>query len=590
MKFRKSYRYIDLLAVAWQCSPLSYLAVILQKIIVSIVSVLMIPAFSGFIDASLQSIGQRSAKVMLALCWIIALLAVSLLLGTLFGFIQKKFMIRLNKQIDLACVERQSALQYSCMEEQEKLMTTQRVMERLAGNVSSALNSFFRMLEVVFRLLSMFVLLLGYGMWWIAALFLALALLICLVSYRSSRKVYELYREYYPGDVELYQASSILRERYTVHERALFGYTQKMNEIWYEKQRALNRKKMIAKRRIILLQSASKLLFVFATVLILGCLFVWNSRGKLSTGSFIALLDGVIVLANFIMDNSIALAGELADLEGFRKELNEFCAYPYDAGVLAAAGAFGGSLESLEFRNVTFSYPGTERIILKDFSCRMEGGRRYAFVGENGCGKTTVVKLLSGLYDDYSGEILVNGRNIKELEQSERKALFAVLYQDFARYEIPLVENITLGRELNRDRLDGLYRDMELGSLLERLPEGENTLLGKLEESGQDISGGEWQRLALARLLYSDSPFLIMDEPTAALDPVSESRLYELFQRISRDRTSLLITHRLGSIKTVDYIFLLKDGKVREEGTHEELMNAKGIYADMYREQRSWYQ
>lgn len=590
MELKKEYRYVDLLGIAWQCSPASCIAIVLQKLIAGVIPVLIISAFSGFIDTSLKSMGQKSEKVVLALGWMIALLAIQLLSVTVFGFIQKRYMIRLNKQIALSCVQRQAQLQYACMENQDQCMTTQRVTDRLAGNVSSALNVFFRILEMIFRLFSMLLLLFGYGMWWIAILFLVLSVPMCIVSYRNSRRVYQLYREYYPGDVELYQASSILRERYTVQERALFGYTKEMNAIWYGKQQALNRKKMVAKRRIILLRSIMKLLLVVVTVLILGSLFFLNQRGKLSTGSFIALLDGVVVLANFIMDNSIEAAGEFADLEGFLKELNEFCCYPYSPDALRERGSVEWEFESLEFRGVTFSYPGTDRIILKNFSCRMEKGKRYAFVGENGCGKTTAVKLLSGLYDDYSGEILVNGRNIRELGMSERKAIFGVLYQDFAQYQISVLENITLGGKVDRKRLDGLYKDMELTSLLERLPQGENTMLGKLEESGQELSGGEWQRIALARLLYTDSPFLVMDEPTAALDPVSESRLYELFGRISRDRASLLITHRLGSIKTVDYIFLLRDGAVFEEGTHDSLMREGGVYAEMYEEQRSWYQ
>lgn len=248
--------------------------------------------------------------------------------------------------------------------------------------------------------------------------------------------------------------------------------------------------------------------------------------------------------------------------------------------------------ESLEFVNVSFRYPGTEKLILDQISFKIEPGGHYSFVGANGAGKTTITKLMTGLYDNYSGEILLNGRSLREYSQGDLKAFFHVVYQDFARYYISLGQNIELGnpRKLaNGVSVESAAAELDLVDVIARLPQGLDTPLGKIKEGGQDLSGGEWQRVAMARAVYNLAPFRILDEPTAALDPLSESRLYEHFEQISQDKTTIFISHRLGSTKLADQIFVIDQGRLAEQGSHDELMSLNGIYADMYQSQRGWY-
>jgi len=211
-------------------------------------------------------------------------------------------------------------------------------------------------------------------------------------------------------------------------------------------------------------------------------------------------------------------------------------------------------------------------------------------VGVNGAGKTTLTKLLTGLYGQYEGEILLNGRDLRSYSQSELKSLYSLAYQDFARYFVSLKDTIALGWPDREARLDATIHQVGLDDAVTELPKGANTPLGKILDEGTDISGGQWQRVAIARALVSPAPVRILDEPTAALDPISESDIYHEFKRMSQGVTTLFISHRLGSTLLADRIFVIGEGRVLEQGDHEELMALHGLYAEMYEAQRSWYQ
>jgi len=197
---------------------------------------------------------------------------------------------------------------------------------------------------------------------------------------------------------------------------------------------------------------------------------------------------------------------------------------------------------------------------------------------------------LLGLYRDFEGEILIDGVSIAKYSADDLRHIFSIVYQDFAKYYIPLADNITLGGTNGPGVGDPLpsIQLAGLGDIVDRLPE--RAPLGKIYEGGADISGGEWQKVAIARALHADAPFMILDEPTASLSPMMEGELYKRFAEITKNKTSLLISHRLGSTKLSDVLLVLDGGVITETGTHEELMSLDGKYAKMYREQASWYE
>ncbi|MBO4688319.1 MAG: ABC transporter ATP-binding protein [Clostridiales bacterium] len=246
-------------------------------------------------------------------------------------------------------------------------------------------------------------------------------------------------------------------------------------------------------------------------------------------------------------------------------------------------GEMPGEFESLEFRNVCFSYKDEETI--KDLSFKIDKGDIVALVGHNGAGKTTIIKLLLRFYDPTSGEILLNGRNIKEYDLRAYRRLFATTFQDFAIFAMTIKENVLMGRHYeNEDEI--VRRSLRRAGILDKveaLPKGVDTVMTKeFDENGAVFSGGQHQKLAVARTFAKESPVKIFDEPSSALDPIAEYELFKNIMKEGRDHTMVFISHRLSSVKNCDKVFMLEKGTIIERGSHRELIDARGKYAKMY--------
>lgn len=247
---------------------------------------------------------------------------------------------------------------------------------------------------------------------------------------------------------------------------------------------------------------------------------------------------------------------------------------------------------TIEFRHVSFRYPGSDRDVLKDFSIRFRIGERLAVVGKNGSGKTTFIKLLCRLYDPTEGEILLNGINIQKYDYQEYLKLFSVVFQDFKIPAYPVGESVAASGEFDSQKvLDSLKR-AGLDELIQRMPQGLETPLYKdFDSNGVDISGGEAQKLAIARALYHDTPFVILDEPTAALDPLAEYEVYSKFDELIGTKTAVYISHRLSSCQFCNDILVIEDGRAVQRGSHEELVeDTKGLYYTLWHTQAQYYQ
>lgn len=248
---------------------------------------------------------------------------------------------------------------------------------------------------------------------------------------------------------------------------------------------------------------------------------------------------------------------------------------------------------TIEFRDVDFRYPGTDRTVLQGVSFTIPAGTRFALVGENGAGKTTLVKLLLRLYDPTAGQILLDGVDLREYGVAALRRLFSVVFQDFNHYDFTVRENIGFGDLHRLDDLAQIQRAAEMvgaSRLVEKLPQGYDTLLGRTFEGGLDLSGGEWQMLALGRGFMRESPIMILDEPTAALDARAEHALYDRIGGLTSGRTTLFISHRFSTTRMADRIVVLVNGKVAEEGTHDELLTQAGTYATLFHMQAERYQ
>lgn len=247
----------------------------------------------------------------------------------------------------------------------------------------------------------------------------------------------------------------------------------------------------------------------------------------------------------------------------------------------------------ISFVNVDFSYPNSDIDVLKDITVHIKDGEKIAVVGENGSGKSTFISLLCGMFDPKTGHITISGVDISENPAAARNAV-SVVFQDFAHYDASLRENITISekqRTATDDVIMDLLKRININDVIEEQPNGLDELVGSFSDRANNLSGGQWQKISIARAAYrQDAKIMILDEPTSALDPVAEAQLYRNFASLTGDKTTILISHRLGISAIVDRILVFKDGGIIEDGSHKELMLQNGHYAEMYRAQAQWYQ
>jgi len=413
------------------------------------------------------------------------------------------------------------------------------------------------------------------------------------LSLRAGKQNYRAGREAEKFNRRTEYLDEVLTGRDNVDERTLFGYGGEIAKRWkdqYEAGRLLQLKVML---KMFLISKGSSMILALVALLIALTLIGPVVTGALSAGMFMGIVAAVFAMIQRLgwqLSNSLE---QISRANEYMKDISEFMKLSDSEDSLNLPDSSPMEFHSLEFRDVRFKYPTGENYVLDGLSFILQPGKHYAFVGKNGAGKTTITKLLTGLYTEYEGEILLNNRELREYPANALKALFSVVYQDFAKYYITLKDNITLGDtavNVTDERVSEAARLAGLDETIAGLKNGMETPLGKILENGQDISGGQWQRLAIARSLLSRAPVKMLDEPTAALDPISESRVYGEFEKLMHGKTTIFISHRLGSTKLADEILVIENGKITERGAHDDLMKTNGQYAEMFEAQRGWYQ
>jgi len=426
--------------------------------------------------------------------------------------------------------------------------------------------------------------------WW---LLLTVLIPFIIETYISSRTNYDIYVElekYWKKERKYSTLGGYLRSRNFSRELKAYGnydylidtYQKRLNE----RIRDYERYYFKNLRKILLGDNITKIGSI-ANVIILLVLFV---NQQISVGLF-------ITMSGLMFGQIYWSLGSFAGFfkwSGFHINSYEY----YDKFFQLSDEPEGTETElpesfDIEFKDVWFRYPGTERDILKGLSLKIHNGEKVSIVGENGEGKSTMIKLLLGLFTPDRGEILIGGKNLKDYPLSVRTKMFGPVFQDFPKYSITLRENIGIGdvdEMENEEKIKQAAVKAKTHGFAEKFEKGYDTLLGRDFESGVDISGGQWQRIAIARAFMGDKPILLLDEPTSQLDPIAEADLYSEFAAMVENRTAIFITHRLGSTMITDRIFVIHDGKIAESGTHEELMQKDGIYSRMFNAQKQWYQ
>lgn len=333
-----------------------------------------------------------------------------------------------------------------------------------------------------------------------------------------------------------------------------------------------------------------QLVNILTKALMYGFAVMRAASGMLSPGEVIAFA--------LYFEKISAGVSELSDFYGLLKITPTFCKKYFDfldipdekyKGTIPTEKRDDNEYE-FEFKHVWFKYPNSEEYVLKDVNLKWRIGEKMALVGRNGSGKSTFIKLLCRLYDATKGEITLNGIDIRKYSYEDYMQLFSVVFQDSKLFSFSLAENVAADTEFDSDLVESCVRKAGLSDRLDKMPDGINTYIYKdFNENGVEISGGEAQKLCLARAIYKGSPFIVLDEPTAALDPISEYDIYTKFNSIVGTRTAIYISHRLSSCRFCDDITVLDNGSIAERGTHDELISHGDIYSAMWFAQAEYY-
>jgi ATP-binding cassette subfamily B protein len=314
--------------------------------------------------------------------------------------------------------------------------------------------------------------------------------------------------------------------------------------------------------------------------------------GTISIGAF-TFLTGSFSRSRGYIERVLTSFNDISEQAIFLKDLFEFFEMePTIRSLPSAIPAPRPIRRGFEFQNVSFAYPGSDRTVVHNISFHLHLSEKIALIGENGAGKTTLVKLLARLYDPTEGRILLDGIDLREYDVEDLRHEIGVIFQDYMRYDMFVRENIGFGKIEaleEQSRIESAAQKSLAKKVIERLPNGYDQMVGRRFEGGVDLSGGEWQKFALARAYMRDAQLLILDEPTATLDARAEYEVFQRFSELTRDRMAVLISHRFSTVRMADRILVLADGAIREQGTHQQLVALGGRYAELFELQAAGY-
>lgn len=497
-------------------------------------------------------------------------------------FLQKK----LSEKFEFDILKHLDNIEYWCFEDQK----THDIINRFSSPASKVADTFYSLVELPKQLISLF----GMAILFFNAspLFLLLiAMLFCVSLFFNLIEIQRL------RNIQLVQSvaerktnyiANLFTDRIAAKEIRFFGLKEYLLKLFRTNTLEMLQERNIVRRKGFIGGVLSQILNVGLTILGIIMLLALGIKSKVTVSEVISLsttLPTLGLMASFNLPNIIVSIKQ-------RKYVWE----DYDLLMGLPKKSEGNSNVLphhlvIEFNDVRFSYPGTDKEVLKGISFSIASGESIAIVGENGCGKSTIIKLMLGLYSNYTGGIYVGDTSVNELSDSVRKNLFTALFQDSKIYQLSIKDNIILSDEKSSDNssFNELVHEFDLLKFVDDLPESYNTKLGEIYPDGINLSSGQLQRLALARVIMSSSKFVILDEPTASMDPKAESKLYEELLPIFKNRSIIIVSHRLATAKMADRILVIKNGMVVESGSHVELMNHNSYYYDMFTSQAAWY-
>ena len=536
--------------------------------------------------------GQFAATIITSLVMITAIYAFQAIDEPIERYCDLIIRQRLNHWFDSKNIYKISKIEYTYLENSKDLDLINRVTEATGDEAVDFFSNCLKLFSGIITIIGTFVLLSTYNPI-IAIAVIIVAIPIMIIAAKYGKTIHDWYQKSRKKRRWLDYLSSIFTDRDASVEIKGYGFFDYLNHKWSEQYKDLRNqdfKLQIKAWKNTVVSSLLLNMFEYVTYIIMLMVTV---GGTITIGAFIGLSKAIANIEGLILWQFSALFTFFSNSAEYWRDYNKFLNLPEIADCKMDSltnSAFDNDANDsiMEFRNVSFRYENMENDLLNNVSFKINSRETVGLVGINGAGKSTITKIMLGLYKPNSGDIFINNRNTKEMPFSEQAGYFGITYQDFIQYNLSVLENIGLPSEpIDRTKVQEILNQLEFD--YESLPMGLDTVLGRKFGNGVELSGGEWQKIALARMLYSDKPFYIMDEPTASLDPISEVVLYKLMKTVLSDKPSLMITHRLGATVICDRIMVLDNGKIEESGSFSELMERGGKYAKMFNEQKQWY-
>ena len=500
-------------------------------------------------------------------------------------YVEIRFDMQITDRLEKEIVRKYRKLDYSCYEDPQ----TYDSISRISQNPGEKIRMIFWKLCEMVRII---ILLIGYLLIFqqasplLVGIFLLFFPPMLYENYKAGCLWYDLYSRQTADERKIAYYERLLTGKTSLAELKIYQATDYIEKLWKKQSSKLRKEKeetLIRVEKTLLRKSTFSALWYLCSG---GVLLYGVITGRISVSMFLVLFQTILNIVDTVN-------GLLETFGNFSREIQEM-SYLHSFFALKnipeRKGCIDRTVRRIRFEHVCFSYPNAGTETLHDISFELDLSKSTAIVGENGSGKTTIIKLLCGLYQPTSGRILFDEYDIRNLNNGEIGKAIKVVFQDFFQYELTIRENIGFGN------LARISHDLELQEVLDavHLEElkklGLDTSLGKLEHEGIDLSRGQWQRLAVGRIFLNDTGYAVLDEPTASVDPVSEYNMYQLFYLLLRSRGSLMISHRLASAKMADHILVLKNGTIAEQGNHTELMEKQGFYYKLFCKQAEWYQ
>jgi ATP-binding cassette, subfamily B, bacterial len=577
----------------WDASPSMVIAEVSLRVVTALIPLSMLAVTRVIIDAIYQHTAHQTALPpsfwwMVALEFVLAGTAATLM--RLVTFCDQTLADKFTRHISIRLMTHASTLDLTTYEDPAFYDKLERARVQSIDRV--------QMIELAGRLLQEIVttISLAAGIFLFSKLLL-FALVACVLpaflgETHFAFRGYTLSFAQTPARRELDYLRNLSGSKEGVKELKLFGLAPYLIGRYSDVSQALyNQTLSLSKRRLFI--GSLLALVVTAGYYSPYAYVIYETVGGVISIGMMTFLSGAIAGASTNIQAVFSTFSNIANQALFMTDLLEFFAVkPKIVNKLNGIAAPKPIKRGFEFRNVSFHYPGNPRMVLRNVNFTLSPGERIALVGENGQGKTTIVKLMTRLYEPTDGQILLDGKDIREYDMESLWNEIGVIFQDFMRYEMSASANIAMGRIADRDnnfRIRTAANKSLAEAAIRRLPKGFDQVLGSRFEGGMDLSGGEWQKIALARAYLRDAQLLILDEPTAALDARSEHEVFERFSELTTGKMALLISHRFATVKMADRILVLKDGMVAEEGNHDKLIQVGGHYAAMFELQAANY-